>query len=81
MLAKCTNDPRRSSSITHQAADLLNQLIFKIDCCYEIGNDSDSLRKVHALKKAVCRLTESQHDLASRPKCKRLEKMLSIKIF
>jgi len=40
MLAKCINDPRRPSSITHQTTALLTQRIIQIACGYEDGNDS-----------------------------------------
>lgn len=53
MLAKCINDTRRSSSITHQKTDLLTQRILQIACGYEDANDSNSLRKDPALKMAL----------------------------
>ena len=77
MLAKCINDPRRSSSITHQTTDLLTQRIFQIACGYEDSNDSNSLRKDPALKMALGLLPESDHDLASQPTFSRLENMIT----
>ena len=53
MLAKCINDTRRSSSITHQKTELLTQRILQIACGYEDANDSNSLRKDPALKMAL----------------------------
>ena len=77
MLAKCINDPRRSSSITHQTKALLKQRIFQIACGYEDGNDSNTLRKDPALKMALGLLPESDHDLASQPTFSRLENMIT----
>ena len=77
MLAKCINDPRRSSSITHHTSELLTQRIFQIACGYEDANDSNSLRKDPALKMALGLLPESDHDLASQPTFSRLENMIT----
>ena len=77
MLAKCINDTRRSSSITHQKTELLTQRILQIACGYEDANDSNSLRKDPALKMALGLLPESDHDLASQPTFSRLENMIT----
>jgi len=79
MLADCTNDPRRQSSVTHPLESLYKQRIFQITCGYEDANDSNGLRKDPAMKMAVGCLPDSDQDLASQPTISRLENMITVR--
>ena len=73
-LSSSFHDHRHVSCIDHELVDLMKQRVYQQACCYEDGNDANSLRSDPAFKLAVGRkpLKEDNH-LASQPTFSRLE--------